>query len=589
MEQSELIQLLSESAPQFSWFLGAGTSQSAGLPTAVDLMWDLKRRHYSLQENQQISSNDVQNPAVREKIDSYMRANGFPAQGDPGEYSACFDLIFKDDHERQRRYLRAMLSDEKVSLSVGHRVLAALMASKVTKTVFTPNFDAVIEKAIAAVAGTDIAPFHLEGSYAANAALNNDEFPMYTKLHGDFRFEKLKNLSSDLTTQDAELGKCLVNACNRFGLVVVGYSGRDESIMALLASALAGTNPFPHGLFWATLKGRSPVKSVDDLMVAARVRGVRAEVVEIETFDSLMSRLWRQMPDRAPALVNAVGRATAVTVNLAVPAEGTQRPLLRMNGLPVLDLPKKCWDLQFSTEQDWKGLREAERRSKEAIICTKEASIWAWGHEAHVRAAFGPELTEITAVVIGDAINDLDRNLFLKGFLEQGVALGLRRGKPLVHRATRTGSTLIVDRQAQATPSLKAVGQAVGGLLHGQVPGLMTTPTEEHPEPQSVFWAEAVQVDLQEINGRFWVVLKPEVWIWPRWARRDAWDFIDKRTSGRFNKQADALLSAWIALLLPGDRHGSDHEILPFDGVEGPGNPRFVLNDRTAFSRRAAS
>jgi hypothetical protein len=55
---------------------------------------------------------------------------------------------------------------------------------------------------------------------------------------------------------------------------------------------------------------------------------------------------------------------------------------------------------------------------------------------------------------------------------------------------------------------------------------------------------------------------------------------------GRFNRQADGLLSAWVGLLVPSDRHGVDHELIAFDGTEGPGNPRFVLNDRTAFSRR---
>ena len=78
MDQSQLIQLLSESAPQVSWLLGAGSSQSAGLPTALDVMWDLKRRYYCREENQKITANDVQNVAVQRKISAYMEAQGFP-------------------------------------------------------------------------------------------------------------------------------------------------------------------------------------------------------------------------------------------------------------------------------------------------------------------------------------------------------------------------------------------------------------------------------------------------------------------------------------------------------------------------------
>jgi hypothetical protein len=41
---------------------------------------------------------------------------------------------------------------------------------------------------------------HLEGSHTANKALNNEEFPIYCKLHGDFRYDSLKNLPGDLAT-----------------------------------------------------------------------------------------------------------------------------------------------------------------------------------------------------------------------------------------------------------------------------------------------------------------------------------------------------------------------------------------------------
>lgn len=587
MEQNLLIQLLSEWAPHFSWLLGAGSSQSAGLPTAVDVMWDLKRRHYCAQENQQISSNDVQNPAVREKIAFYMQARGFLPPGDPGEYSACFELIFGTDYDRQRRYLKAILSDDRISLSIGHRVLAAMMSSGRAKAIFTTNFDTVIEKAVAAVAGKDIAPFHIEGSYAANDALNCDEFPIYTKLHGDFRYQSIKNLAHDLLEQDRELGKCLVNACNRFGLVVVGYSGRDDSVMTLLLDTLNGTNPFPHGLFWTTLKGRPVLKPVGDLIAAARARGVQAEVVEIETFDSLMSRLWRQLPNQAPTVAAAVNKTADTIVNLPVPAVGNTGPIFRMNGLPILALPEKCFELRFRSGQEWTDLRLAEGRANGAMICTKESEVWAWGHEAHIRRAFGPELLEVSTVEIGDRIHNLSANLYLKGFVEQGIAIALARGHPLLHRSSRSGSTLIIDRHAQLSAKFEPLRQNVAERrLYGQIKGLRTTATVEHPKSEEVYWAEAVHIDLQEVNGRFWLLLKPGVWIWPKWARKEATPFLDARLGGRFNRQADTLLSAWVELLLPSDRRGVDHELMAFDGVEGPGNPRFVLNDRTAFTRR---
>lgn len=586
MLQSELIQVLSESANQFSWFLGAGASQSAGLPTAWDVMWDLKRRHYCREENQDIAANDVENAAVREKIDAYMQAHGFPSPGDPGEYSKCFELIFGHDYERQRTYLRAILDDKRVSLAQGHRVLAALMSLGATRSVFTTNFDSVVEKAYAAVAGKDVAAFHLEGSSAAVSALNNEEYPIYVKVHGDFRYQSLKNLAEDLATQDAELGKCAVSAWNRFGLVVAGYSGRDESVMALFKSVLDGPNPFPHGLFWTTLRGRAPLQAVTDLITAAKAKGVRAEIVEIETFDSLLSRLWRQLPTRPEELVKAVGRTTDLKVSIELPSNGTRPPILRTNALPINGLPDNCWRLQFKSEVDWEALRAGERRSEGAVLCTKETEIWAWGREDEVRKAYGEDLCEVSVSELGDRIGELGSNLFLKGFLEQGLSYALKRGKPLVHRASRRGSTLIVERQREKAPVLAKLAEAVGGgPVYGQINGLMSTPSEDHPEPVSVWWAEALEVDLQQLDGRTWAVLKPDVWIWPRWARQDATRFLDGRLSRRYNRQADGILSAWVELLLPGQPRQVDHELFAFEGAAGAGNPRFVVNDRTAFAK----
>ena len=78
---------------------------------------------------------------------------------------------------------------------------------------------------VAEVGSKSLSAYHLEGSRSANDALNNEEYPIYCKLHGDFRYDSLKNLGSDLATQNEHLSKCLVNASSRFGFVVTGYSG----------------------------------------------------------------------------------------------------------------------------------------------------------------------------------------------------------------------------------------------------------------------------------------------------------------------------------------------------------------------------
>ena len=59
MELTDLIQHITLNEPHFMWFLGAGAPRSAGLPTAYNIIWDLKRRYYALHENVDISELDM--------------------------------------------------------------------------------------------------------------------------------------------------------------------------------------------------------------------------------------------------------------------------------------------------------------------------------------------------------------------------------------------------------------------------------------------------------------------------------------------------------------------------------------------------
>src|SRR5262249_46199669 len=152
----------------------AGTSRSAGLPTATDILWDLKRRFYAREENQRLPRQDMQNPAIRDRIQSFVESRGFPPLGAIEEYSATFLRIFGDDKGAQRRYLRSELSEDKVALSVGNRVLGALISCGRCRALFTTNFDTVVEKSVAELGGASLAAYHLEGAGAAVQALNNE-------------------------------------------------------------------------------------------------------------------------------------------------------------------------------------------------------------------------------------------------------------------------------------------------------------------------------------------------------------------------------------------------------------------------------
>ena len=244
---------------------------------------------------------------------------------------------------------------------------------------FTTNFDTVNERAVAEVSGASIAAFHLEGARAACAALNNEEFPLYCKMHGDFRYDSIKNLPADLAEQDKDLSDCLLTAASRAGFIIAGFSGRDESVMKLFHRALENPNPFPHGLYWTGIKGLPVPATVTRLLGAAKAKGIKADYVSIETYDALMLRLWRNIEGKPPALAAKVSKSGVTAVTIPLPPAGGGSALVRMNALPITAVPAQCLALRLGRELNWDDLKAARRSAEGGLILTKTDQVLCWG------------------------------------------------------------------------------------------------------------------------------------------------------------------------------------------------------------------
>ncbi len=368
-----------QNAQQIMWFLGAGTSRTAGMPTATDIIWDLKRKYYCLQENQDVQDHDINNKAIRGKIQTYLDSKSCPPLRSNEEYSFYFDLTFREDYEAQQKYIRNSFSSEKISLNVGHRALAAILEMGLARILFTTNFDEVIETAYSAVTGKSLIPFHLEGSYAALEALNAEQFPIYAKIHGDFRYKSIKNLTSDLLNNDQEIQKCFLAASNRYGLVVTGYSGRDENVMAMFGAALEQNNAFPQGLIWATPRISSMSELVRNFIELARTKGVNAHIIEAGTFDIMLSKIWRHIPDKPEKLDLKVRTAKAQSVSIQLPPPGKNYPILRTNALAIIECPQYCANVVYGDTITYQELNNKfwEHQPHATFTYTDQILFWS--------------------------------------------------------------------------------------------------------------------------------------------------------------------------------------------------------------------
>ena len=167
------------------WFLGAGASASAGLPTAMDMIWEFKQILFASQNRSwSQTSVDLSQPGVRNRIDAHIESLGnMPPPGAPEEYAALFESAYPAESDR-RAFLDGKLTGAKPSY--GHIALATLMRHEQTRMVWTTNFDALVADACAKVYDTTSAQTSIDLNSAdqAQQSLADERWPIEIKLHG---------------------------------------------------------------------------------------------------------------------------------------------------------------------------------------------------------------------------------------------------------------------------------------------------------------------------------------------------------------------------------------------------------------------
>lgn len=174
--------------------------------------------------------------------------------------------------------------------------------------------------------------------------LNESDWPLVAKLHGDYQSIAIKNTGSELEKQDEHTRHVLVEASKRFGMVFVGYSGRDGSVMEALTSVLRETAPFPNGLYWVTSSASRLLPAVSQFLENAHLAGVDVAVVECKTFDELAADVIKHI-DLPQVLMDHVmqGRAAPRLVPVNLPdAEARKFPVLRYSALLIESLPHEA-------------------------------------------------------------------------------------------------------------------------------------------------------------------------------------------------------------------------------------------------------
>jgi len=561
----DFVRRFSQRKGQLMWLLGAGVSASANIITAWDMIWRFKQTLFITQRRVPASSvADLSNVAIRRMLDAHVASNeAFPPSGAPEEYAALFEAVYPAEKDR-RSFIDTMIEGAKPSF--GHLALAALCKADFTQLIWTTNFDHLLADACATAYGTTsrLSSISPDSPEQAPQLIGEQRWPIEIKLHGDFRSRRLKNTSEELRQQDRQLRQMLIDSGRGSGLIVAGYSGRDQSLMDALENAIEQPAAMPGGLFWLHRGHEAPLARVSDLISRAAAKGLEAVLVRIESFDELMRDLVRPLDDLDTGFIEARHEGRQWWSAAPAPSAGRGWPVIRLNAVEIKSIPSQCRRIVC----DVGGTADVRRLVAEAgvdvIAARSKAGVLAFGRDDDLKRVFTP-------------FDEFDLHAFENKRLrwesaERGIlrdalsrALGDARGLEVVRR--RSADLLApIDCAAEQWAGLRRLVERIDG----QVPG--------HAE---IRWREGVAVRLEWADERLWLVLDPRL-IFDGVTddtKAAVADFSRERTVRRYNPAMNNLVAFWSAALA-----GRDLRSLAIgDGIDA----RFTVGRSNAFSARA--
>lgn len=559
-----------------AWFLGAGASAAAGIPTGYAMIRDFKAQIFCRETNLSKREIDTADTIWVDRIDAFFRQTSLlPPDGDPTEYAKAFEAVYPEARHR-RQYIDDAIS--KGTPCFGHKVLGSLIAAHKVDCVFTTNFDPLIEESAHSANG--ILPVDhqnrptvaaIDSADRAMRCLNESDWPLVAKLHGDYQSIAIKNTGSELEEQDARMRHVLVESGKRFGMIFVGYSGRDASIMEALNTVLDAPSPFPNGLYWLAPSASRLLPAVIEFLGRAQAAGVDVAVVECATFDELAADIIK-ITDLPKPLFDRVmeGRPTPRLVPVQLPTTDARAfPVLRYSSLLIESMPRTARRVKLTQNTTSPMVREMlKEKGVRATVAANGRELAVFGRDEEILDALAP----LGATLGGEIKLDPAADSWAVGLIYDALVRSLARRLPLIPRYKRAGHSVVIapPRDGEDRDQIRRNAQVLSSLrnaykseLTGTVPGLC------FPFQEGLF----LKLDL--INGRWWLGFEPYTFVHipraeatqvessehtensssdpmgsrPERSGDPAGDWRRERWAQRYNRNWASIIAAWAQLL----------------------------------------
>lgn len=375
-----------------SFFIGAGASISSGLPSAEMCIWEWKRSIF-LTNNPGLEDQfaELSLPGIRRRIQQWLDAQGrFPPEGAPEEYGFYIQQCFPIAEDR-RAYFQEKVREARPH--TGYQLLCQLAEANLVRSAWSTNFDGLAARAAAPFSLTPL-EVGIDSQQRLTRAPGQGEL-LCISLHGDYRYDALKNTPEELQTQEAALRKALVEETRTAPLIVAGYSGRDQSVMDALHAAYA--EPGTGVLYWCGFSDGEPPDHIEALIRHARAHGREAYYVPTLGFDDLMTRLalhclQGKQREAARQLIAALASEDLLHREPFQVPQFSSATLIKSNAFEI-ECPAEVFqfDLRvWPSERVWASLRETI--GDRPLVAVPFRKVLAIGTIDDIRDAFGDNI-----------------------------------------------------------------------------------------------------------------------------------------------------------------------------------------------------
>ena len=367
-------------------FLGSGASIGSGIPTGQDLIWHFKRGIYCAEHGLSPEQyKDLYLESTRNLFQNYFDGIGtYPVLYSSNEYSYYFEKCYPTRDSR-RELIESLMNE--VNPSIGYLCLADVILRDKIKSVWTTNFDNLLEIAV-----NILNPKHnliLCSSANSGSVSNfNPDNPAICKLHGDYRYDSLQNTDEELKKLENELTTYWEEGSKNKSLFVIGYAGNDESIMSVLEKHASDKSFLSKGIMWAIIKGSQPSKRVSDLLDLYNKHNKHSDVVEIDGFDNFFSSLYSFLGYHNEIIENQWDKYCKHNKSLVFERNKVV-DFVKYNGYIADSIPEcNVFDTDIKT---WKELKEITQDT-EIIAGLFKNKIYSFSPPELLNSAFGDKV-----------------------------------------------------------------------------------------------------------------------------------------------------------------------------------------------------